>query len=157
MVLSNEILHYIDCSVLCWLATADARGQPNVSPKEVFAAVGVQHIAIANMASPTSVRNILENPQVCVSFIDVFVQKGYKIIGNAHILYRDSPRYDDCICLLEQITQGAFPIHNIILCKAERVEPIVAPSYRIRSDVTEQNQVAATMKRYNVRPSSCDK
>ena len=59
-------------SVLCWLATADAQGQPNVSPKEIFAIYDSANMLIANIASPTSVRNIESNPRVCVSFIDIF-------------------------------------------------------------------------------------
>ncbi len=35
-------------SVLCWLATADAAGQPNVTPKELFAVVDDEHLVIAN-------------------------------------------------------------------------------------------------------------
>ena len=38
-------------SVLCWLATVDADGQPNVSPKEVWAISDEQHVVVANIAS----------------------------------------------------------------------------------------------------------
>ena len=50
--------------VLCWLATVDALGQPNVSPKEVFAVIDEEHLVIAHIASPTSVKNVLQNPKV---------------------------------------------------------------------------------------------
>ncbi|WP_313952801.1 pyridoxamine 5'-phosphate oxidase family protein [Accumulibacter sp.] len=39
-MLTDDVLNYIKRSVLCWLATADADGAPNVSPKEVFCAFG---------------------------------------------------------------------------------------------------------------------
>lgn len=58
-------------------------GQPHVSPKEVFAVVDDQHVVIANIASPHTVRNIAINPRVCLSFVDVFVQKGFKLQGLA--------------------------------------------------------------------------
>jgi predicted pyridoxine 5'-phosphate oxidase superfamily flavin-nucleotide-binding protein len=69
--------------LLCWLATVDEKGQPNVSPKEVFAVFDPQHLVIAPIASPQSIRNIQHNPKVCVSMIDVFVQKGWKLVGHA--------------------------------------------------------------------------
>ena len=75
-MISVEIKNYIERSVLCWLATADAAGVPNVSPKEIFVPFGDDHLLIANIASPESVKNIRGNPHVCVSFVDVFVQKG---------------------------------------------------------------------------------
>lgn len=33
---SERLRAAIETSVLCWLATVDADGQPNVSPKEIF-------------------------------------------------------------------------------------------------------------------------
>ena len=45
-------------SVLCWLATVDADGTPNVSPKEIFASHGDDRIVIADIASPVSVKNL---------------------------------------------------------------------------------------------------
>jgi len=56
-------------SVLCWLATVDAEGQPNVSPKEVWTIADVQHVVVAHIASPISARNIAQHPQVCLSFV----------------------------------------------------------------------------------------
>ena len=82
-MLTEDIKYYASKSVLCWLATVSAKGQPNVSPKELFVTEHDTHVLIANVASPTSVRNIRENPRVCVSFIDIFVQKGYKLQGIA--------------------------------------------------------------------------
>jgi len=46
---------------MCWLATVDRHGQPNVSPKEIFAAFDSEHLVIANIASPSSVRNFEVN------------------------------------------------------------------------------------------------
>ena len=73
-MLTADILKYIDQSVLCWLATADKDGQPNVSPKEIFAYHNGD-ILIANIMSPQSVKNIKANPKVAVSFIDLLTQK----------------------------------------------------------------------------------
>lgn len=76
----------IDRIVLCWLVTVDAVGAPNVSPKEVFCACGASRVLVANIASPQSDRNLRGNPQVCLSFVEVFVQKGYKLKGTAEVV-----------------------------------------------------------------------
>ena len=39
-------------SVLCWLATVDAEGQPNVSPKEIWSVADDEHVVVAHIASP---------------------------------------------------------------------------------------------------------
>ena len=151
-MLTKDILDYIDRSVLCWLATANEEGVPNVSPKEAFAAQGAHHLLIANIASPRSVRNIRVNPQVCVSFVDVFVEKGYKLRGTAEVVPPGDPRFDDLETPLLRITKGAFPIRSIISIEITAAEPIIAPSYHLRPDTTEASQKAAAMRSYGVAP-----
>lgn len=89
--------------VLCWLATVDAQGQPQVSPKEVFAVSDEQHVVIAHIASPTSVKNVLQNPKVCVSLIDVFVQKGWKLLGLAQYVHSSNQTYGVRPATLDQL------------------------------------------------------
>ncbi|MBK6636318.1 MAG: pyridoxamine 5'-phosphate oxidase family protein [Rhodocyclaceae bacterium] len=149
-LLTDDVLDYIQRSVLCWLATADADGVPNVSPKEVFCAFGRDRVLVAHIASPGSVRNILANPNVCLSFVEVFVQKGYKLRGVAEIVTPTAQRYAEWLAPLTQITQGAFPIPGIIAITVTAVEPIMAPSYRLIPGTTEASQVASALNTYGV-------
>ncbi|PSN20119.1 flavin-nucleotide-binding protein [filamentous cyanobacterium CCP5] len=153
-MLTIDVLHSIDRSVLCWLGTIDRDGMPNVSPKEVFCAHGSEGLLIANIASPQSDRNIRGNPQVCVSFVDIFVQKGYKLKGRAEIVRPKSPRFSQLEVPLEQITQGLFPIRNIITVQVQTIEPIVAPSYHLMAGTTEASQIAGAMRAYGVKPDA---
>lgn len=140
-------------SVLCWLATCDGAGQPNVSPKEIFAAFDERHLVIANIASPVSVRNLRSNPKACVSLIDVFVQKGHKLTGTARVIAKAHGEFATWVAPLEAMTRGRFPIHDVIVVEVTAVEPIVAPSYRLFPDeTTEDQQVASAMRTYRVRP-----
>lgn len=147
----------IDCaqtSILCWLATVDADGQPNVSPKEIFTAFDREHLVIANLASPASVRNIGVNPRVCVSFIDVFVQKGFKVLGTARNVGMRDAGFASWAAPLQAMAGPRFPIHSLIVVRATGFEPILAPSYRLYADeTTEKAQVAAAMRAYGVRPA----
>jgi predicted pyridoxine 5'-phosphate oxidase superfamily flavin-nucleotide-binding protein len=72
--------------VLCWLATANKNGIPNVSPKEMFLLKKEHQLIIANIRSPKSIMNIFENPKVCVSGINIFKQKGIQCKGEAKVL-----------------------------------------------------------------------
>ncbi len=76
-MLNQEVKKYIDKSVLCWLATSNEDNEPNVSPKEVFTYRDEKTLLIGDIASPNSVKNIKSNPIVCVSFVEIFVQKGF--------------------------------------------------------------------------------
>ena len=79
-MITQEVIESIQQSVLCWLATVSISGDPNVSPKEAFLYQD-GHIIIAHVASPQSVTNIESSASVCLSFIDIFTQRGFKIQG----------------------------------------------------------------------------
>lgn len=135
--------------------TVNATGHPNVSPKEIFAVFDAQHLVIAHIASPTSARNLRARDRVCVSFIDIFVQKGWKIIGSARLLGRDEAGYMHWVAPLALKAGPRFPIHGVIVVQAQAVEPIVAPSYRLYPhETTEASQVAAALQTYRVQPGA---
>jgi predicted pyridoxine 5'-phosphate oxidase superfamily flavin-nucleotide-binding protein len=138
-MLTDEVLEDIDRSVLCWLATVDGSGAPNVSPKEVFCAHGLSTVLVANIASPQSDRNLRGNPQVCLSFVDVFVQRGYKLKGTTEVVRPSDRRYPELEAPLLSLTQGMFPIHSIFVVQVQAVEPIVAPIYRLKSGPTNRH------------------
>lgn len=101
---------------------------PNVSPKEVFTYWGNDRLIIANIASPGSVRNILTNPSVCVSFIDVLVQQGFKVKGTAAIVKSEQEGYEAMKAELEKLTGGKYPFNDVIVVGVEKIEAIVATS-----------------------------
>lgn len=74
-MITQEVKNSIDKSVLCWLATANRKAEPNVSPKELFTDKNDRTLLIAQIASPRRIANIRKNPNVCLSFVDIFVQK----------------------------------------------------------------------------------
>lgn len=156
-MLTPEVHAAAKKSVLCWLATVSEDGQPNVSPKEVFRVHDEQRLVIANIASPVSVRNIRMNPSVCVSFIDVFTQRGYKVLGSASYVAKAHADFAALSAELAAMAGARFPIHGVIVVRAHAVEAIVAPSYRLYpEETTERSQSLAAMRTYGVRPAASD-
>lgn len=142
-------------SVLCWLATTDESGQPSVSPKEVFAVADDEHIVIANIASPGSAKNIQVNAKVCLSFIDVFAQKGFKVYGIARDLKPSEAEYSHWVEPLQMMAGDRFPIRSVFLLKATAVEPIIAPNYWLYpTETTEASQIEAALRTYGVKRES---
>ena len=139
-------------SVLCWLAKVDAEGQPNVSPKEVWTIADDQHVVVAHIASPISARNIAQHPRVCLSFVDVFVQKGFKLIGNAREVRANDAEFTDWAEPLLAMVGQRFTIQSVLVVHVKSVAAIVAPSYRFYPhDTTEASQVASGMRAYKVQ------
>lgn len=150
-VLTDDVRQVARRSVLCWLATADAHGQPSVSPKEVWAIVDDEHLVVAHIASPGSARSIRHNAQVCVSFLDIFVQKGFKVIGVATELTPSAPDFSTWAQPLQAMVGDRFKIHGVFVIRAKEVHPIVAPSYVFYpADTTEEAQVQSALRTYGV-------
>jgi predicted pyridoxine 5'-phosphate oxidase superfamily flavin-nucleotide-binding protein len=152
-MLTKDIVECAKRSVLCWLATCDAEGMPNVSPKEIFTIWSDTQILIANIASPGSVRNIEVNAQVCLCFVDVLIQKGFKLKGQARNVRPSDPDYLELVKPLEAMTFGRFVIESIILMEVVSVDRVLAPSYQFYGhEVSEMTQKASAMKAYGVQP-----
>ena len=151
-MLNDEVHQLINESVLCWLATSSTDGQPNVSPKEIFAAYNNDSIIIANIASPTTAKNIRENPKACVSFINIFTQKGFQVSGSAAYLTKDDLDYADIEQQLTVLTGGNFPFKSAFRIHAEQIREVIAPRYRLFPDTTESDQIKSAMQTYGVQP-----
>ncbi|NND08682.1 MAG: pyridoxamine 5'-phosphate oxidase family protein [Saprospiraceae bacterium] len=154
MQLTEEIKKYIDKCLVCWLATASDDGIPNVSPKECFTHFGSAGIIVANIASPQTVRNIQQNEEVCVSFIEVFVQKGFQIKGKATIVGKTHAEFSEMECILNEMTGGKFPFKTITKITVEQVKPIIAPSYLLYPETTEKDQIESAKRSYVVQRNS---
>lgn len=148
MKLTKEIKDSIDNSVLCWLATVSKENTPNVSPKEIFNYFGANEIIIANIASPQTVKNIKQNENVCISFIDILVQKGFQVYGKAEIIKKEDSLFLERAKVLTEMTEGLFPFATITRINITRTKPIIAPRYMLFPKTTEKEQIASARKTY---------
>ncbi|WP_170848921.1 pyridoxamine 5'-phosphate oxidase family protein [Paracoccus aminovorans] len=129
-----------------------SRNRPNVSPKQIHAEADDGRFLIADIASARSVKNIRDNPAVCVSLIDVFLQRGRKLEGVAEIIAPDHPDFAALSAPLLAMTGGSFPIRHVIAVRVERSAPILAPSYTFYPERSEADLRADAYRTYGVRP-----
>ena len=140
----------LDRAVLCWVATADGDGRPNVSPKEVFTC-DLNRLLIAHNASPKTVRNIELNPSVMVSVVDVFAQHGWQFSGEASLVWADSSGFTEVVGPLNAITEGLYPIKAVIVVDVQEAQRIVAPSSWLFPDRPQDVFRQQVLLRYGVR------
>lgn len=138
-------------AVLCWLATVDRAGQPSVSPKEIWHHEGDSFL-IADIASAASIRAIRDNPRVCVSLIDVFRERGHKLIGAAEVVEATGSRFAAIAFPLLQKAGPDFPIRNVIEIHVERTAAILAPSWRLFPERDADEHIRRSQETYGVRP-----
>ena len=150
MELSVKVKEAIDKSVLCWLATVSSQNIPNVSPKEIFNYFRSDKIIIANIASPQTVRNIKNCENVCVSFIDILVQKGFQIMGKAEFVKKTDLVFQEMEDVLTKMTEGKFPFTTITEITIEEIKPIIAPKYIMYPETTEKEQIESAKLMYGI-------
>jgi hypothetical protein len=68
------------------IATASKGGKPNVSVKGSFRVLDDEHVVFADIASPRTIANLRENPQLSAIVFDPSTRKGCRIWGGAEIL-----------------------------------------------------------------------
>jgi predicted pyridoxine 5'-phosphate oxidase superfamily flavin-nucleotide-binding protein len=68
------------------VATASKNGKPNASPKGSLRVLDDEHVAFAEIASPKTLANLKENPQVAILVFDPATWGGCRIQGKAEIL-----------------------------------------------------------------------
>ncbi|MFK7971908.1 MAG: pyridoxamine 5'-phosphate oxidase family protein [Bacteroidia bacterium] len=149
-MLSPAIISSIEKSVLCWLATSSQEGIPNVSPKEIFTHFEGDSIIIANIASPQTVKNIRQNPQVCISFVDILVQKGFQLKGTASIIRKADKEFTALSAPLLAMTGGKFPFTSLTHIKISQAKPILAPRYILFPETTEEEQIRSSIEQYGL-------
>ena len=139
--------------VLCWLATVAPDGTPNVSPKEIFAWPDGSDFLIAEIASPGSLRNIRNHPAVCVSFIDIFRQCGFKLIGRARVIDPEDADFAACAAPLTARGGPDFPVRHVLSVTPERIERIWAPSFHLLPERTDEDRIRGAFAAYGVVPA----
>jgi len=91
--LSPEIKKMIGEIRPALVATTSKEGKPNVSPKGSFRVIDDDHVAFAEIASPRTIANLRQNPQVCALVLDAATRKGCRIWGKA-VIEDSGPLFD---------------------------------------------------------------
>ena len=71
------------------VATASKDGKPSVSPKGSYRILADEHVVFADIASPRTMANLRENPQLSAIVFDPASRKICRIWGKAEILDSD--------------------------------------------------------------------
>ncbi len=82
----DEIKKFIETQKISYVATANKKGLPNVSPKGPLRVVDDKTLAFADLFSKKTRENLSENPQVAVSVVNEDEKSGYQFRGTAEVM-----------------------------------------------------------------------
>jgi hypothetical protein len=100
------------------VATATKSGKPNVSAKGSLRVLDDEHVIFADIASPRTVANIVENPQVAVICLDAATRKGCRIWGRGEIL-NEGELFDR---IAAEFAGRNMKVNNVVKVTVEEVE-----------------------------------
>lgn len=78
---------------LCWLATADATGLPNVAPMRQVWWTGERSLVIGDMFMKATAANIQSTGRMCLAAYDQETERSWKLTGTA-TYETEGPNYD---------------------------------------------------------------
>ncbi|MCP5066068.1 MAG: pyridoxamine 5'-phosphate oxidase family protein [bacterium] len=113
----------IDDVGLCYVASANSDGTPNVSPKGSIAVVDDDHLAFADIMSPHTRENLQDNPSVAVMVCKPEVFAGFQFKGTAEIS-SEGAVFD---MLVKKIADSGLqlpPVQNAVTISVESIRAI---------------------------------
>jgi len=126
-VITTEIKDFLNLQKLGYVATVSSDGKPNISPKGTIIGWSSEMLAFADIRSPDTMKNLIDNPHVEINVIDPLLRKGYLFQGEARIL-QDGTLYQE---ILNHYRQNGIksPINSIILVDVSCISDVISPLY----------------------------
>ena len=100
------------------MATASKNGKPNVSAKGSLRVLDDEHLLFADVASPRTIANIKENPQVAVICLDAATRKGCRIWGKGEV-FNSGELFDNTVA---ELASRNMKVRNVVKVTVEEVE-----------------------------------
>lgn len=139
-------------TMLCFAATVNADGSPNLSPKSSLRVHDDSRLMFANMASPGTVRNLRRDPRIEINCVDVFARRGYRFGGTASVHSEGDALYEALKIDVAAEHGDAIPVFDAILIAVELATPVLSPAYTFIDGVTEPLLRSAYQTKYGVQP-----
>ena len=143
-MLDETCRNLIETWPLGFVATINADGTPNLSPKGTFVVHDEKTVAFAAIRSPRTLANLAERPDVSVNFCDVLSRRAVCLSGVAQIITVEDPDFPR----LASPHNAAWPdfdgrIKAIVLIEVAKSSAITSPIHD--NEVNEEELRAAWM------------
>jgi uncharacterized protein len=148
MKLDEDMQRVVREQRLGFVATVDADGTPNLSPKGTLDVWDDEHLVFLDIHSPNTVANLRSRPAVEVNVVDPIVRKGYRFKGRGEVLTGGS-RHDEVLARYRRDRgSDTSRVKAVVLIAVETAAPLVSPAYD-DAEVTEA-EVAARWRAHHL-------
>ncbi|QLH04913.1 flavin-nucleotide-binding protein [Nitrosopumilus oxyclinae] len=126
-MITTEIKDFLNLQKLGYVATVSSDGKPNISPKGTIIGWSSETLAFADIRSPDTMKNLIDNPSVEINVIDPLLRKGYLFQGTARLI-KNGDLYQE---ILNHYRQNGIKsiINSIVLVDVSCVSEVLSPLY----------------------------
>jgi predicted pyridoxine 5'-phosphate oxidase superfamily flavin-nucleotide-binding protein len=130
----------VDEQRLAFVATVNADGTPNLSPKGTIAVLDDDHLMFADLASPRTIENLRRNPTTEINVVDPVARKGYRFKGRALVL-GEGERFEELVASYgsgpRAVARPSERIRHVVVVELERCLPLISPAYDLGATEAE--------------------
>ena len=128
-ILTTDMQRMMAEQKLGLVATVDADGTPNLSPKATFVVVGEDCIVFGDLRSPNTKRNVAERPGMEISFVDPIARKGFRAKGQAKYIAKDDGEFANLIGNFKHLGALSGRFRGLFVLQVERAVMVMSPAY----------------------------
>ena len=138
-MISQEIKETIKKAKLCFVATINHDGSPNLSPKASLEVWDQCHVIFAHIESFKTIENLKSRPLVAINVVDFIKRKGFCLEGEATIFQHGTPEYDFIAEPIWKNHGPQYPVHCAVKVKVHSAGGLYSPAYKYDDKATEDN------------------
>jgi len=152
--ITEEMRTIVHESRMCFVATVNEDGTPNLSPKGSLAVYDDNHLVFANIASPDTVANLKRLPVIEINVVDIFLRRGYRFKGTVELMLEGTKEYKSVAEPLWEENGDTYPVFEVIKVLVEQAREVKSPAYTFGEGITEEILKDAFLKKYGVQDNS---
>jgi uncharacterized protein len=142
-ILTDEMKRVVNEQRLGFIATVNADGTPNLSPRGTLAVWDDDTLVFADIRSPGTTRNLRRNPAVAINVVDPMLRKGYRFAGRATV-HDDDDLFAQGLAFYHE-RGTANPVRAVVLVAVTQALPLISPAYDLGATEAE---IRARWERY---------
>jgi uncharacterized protein len=127
-ILTDDMRAVVQAAHLCFAATVNPDGLPNLSPKGTIRVWDDRHLFFLDIASPTTRANLQQSPWIELNVVDQLSRRGYRFLGQAALHVGDAI-YAEATQRIFAEEGHSYPVVAVVLVAVERALPVLSPGY----------------------------
>ncbi len=127
MIIESKIKDFVNFQKLGFVATVNSDNSPNLSPKGTVRVWDDENLVFADINSPRTIENIINNNSIEINVVDPIKRKGFRFKGNAKIISSGN-LYNEIVDYYKK-NGTRNKISSIVMIKVTQVDEVISPLY----------------------------